>query len=50
MVGEYFEHDKDTRKNFWQATFIMLGNFAKAGIAAAKGELELQAEQLATQK
>ncbi len=45
MVGEYFEHDKDTRKNFWQATYLMISNFAKAGFAAAKGELEKKTEQ-----
>ncbi len=39
MIGNYFEHDKDTRKHFWKATTLILTNLGKSAVSAAKGEL-----------
>ncbi len=39
MIVNYFDHDKDTRKHFWNATTTILVNFGKSAVSAAKGEI-----------
>ncbi|MBQ3086661.1 MAG: DUF2974 domain-containing protein [Clostridia bacterium] len=50
MIRGYFDHDKETRSNFWQATLLILGNLAKAGLETVKGELEFPGDLPVTAK